>query len=117
MVGGSWEQALSLTSQAQKGKRGKSEVCPGLALAWGAVQLGLAEQSSQSGTQLSASRNRGRGAFEARINVFSHKEGENKIHVEPSHTANEKETGLQGGSRQGARWRGHFTIELFLLMQ
>lgn len=39
-VGGAWEQALSLSSQALKRKWGGSEGCPGLTWAWGAIQPG-----------------------------------------------------------------------------
>lgn len=86
------------------------------------AHLGMGSNSTWKNTQPkvepnSATGNRCTEAFEAWINAFSHKERESKIHVEPSHTANEKETGLLGWGEAKQQGRRHLSIELFLLMQ
>lgn len=51
LVGGAWEQALSVTSQALKGKWGRSECA--LGSPGHGEQFSLEEHSAQSGTQFS----------------------------------------------------------------
>lgn len=79
----------------------------------GSTSLCLEEHSAQSGTQPSASGRGCREGFEARLDIFSHKERENKIQVEPSHAANEKKTELLGRGRPGRAGRGISPLNFF----